>query len=208
MAQECSYRVHLQLAPLTDVEQIADPEVADAIAWEIASSGGVFGVFAFDQADRRRGIRHAFEAADRHGRALDFHADEGFDGRLDGLEIIAVLAIETGLQGPVLCGHACNLMNLEPKALDKLKKRLLHSNICVASLPDTNLFLRGRAAGTPDPRGVTRIHELRAAGVPVVVGTDNVQDAFCPWAGTTRASRRLWLFLPRIWIRRSASIFR
>ena len=180
LAQDCSDRVTLQLAPLTDAEQIADPAVADAIAREIASNGGAFGVFVFDQADRRKGIRHAFEAADRHGLALDFHVDEGLDGELDGLEMIADLAIETGFQGPVLCGHACHLMNLDPEALKSLTERLLHSNIAVASLPATNLFLQGRTAGTPDRRGMTRIHELRAAGVPVVLGTDNVQDAFCP----------------------------
>ncbi|MDE0524011.1 MAG: amidohydrolase family protein [Boseongicola sp.] len=180
LAQECSDRVTLQLAPLTDAEQISDPAVADDIAREIASKDGAFGVFVFDQANRRKGIRQAFEAADRHGLALDFHVDEGLDDELDGLEIIADLAIETGFQGPVLCGHACHLMNLDPESLKKLTDKLLHSNISVASLPATNLFLQGRAAGTPDRRGVTRIHELCAAGVPVVVGTDNVQDAFCP----------------------------
>lgn len=180
MAQECSDRVSLQLAPLTDVEQIADPGVADAIAREIASGGGTFGVFVFDQADRRKGIRQAFEAADRYGLALDFHVDEGLDDRLDGLEIIADLAIETGFQGPVLCGHACKLMNLDPESLKILSEKLVFSGIAVAALPAANLFLQGRAAGTPDRRGVTRIRELCAAGVPVAVGTDNVQDAFCP----------------------------
>ena len=180
LARECRDRVILQLAPLTDAEQIADPAVADAIANEIASKGGVFGVFVLNQAGRQEGIRHAFEAADRHGLALDFHVDEGLDHRLDGLETIAELAIETGFQGPVLCGHACHLMNLDTEAFKKLTEKLLLSNISVVSLPATNLFLQGRAAGTPDRRGVTRIRELRAAGVPVVVGTDNVQDAFCP----------------------------
>ncbi len=180
MAQERSDCVTLQLAPLIDVEQIADPAVADAIAREIAAVGGALGVFVLDQADRRRGVRHAFAAADKHGLALDFHVDEGLADKLDGLEIIADLAIETGFKGPVLCGHACNLMNLDPEALKRLTEKLLRSNIFVASLPATNLFLQGRADGTPDRRGVTRIHELCAAGVPVVVGTDNVQDAFCP----------------------------
>ena len=180
MAQERGDCLTLQLAPLIDAEQIADPAAADAIAREIASKGGVFGVFVLDQADRRRGIRQAFAAADKHGLALDFHVDEGLDDKLDGLETIADLAIETGFQGPVLCGHACNLMNLDPEALKKLTEKLVLSGISVASLPAANLFLQGRTAGTPDRRGVTRIRELRAAGVPVVVGTDNVQDAFCP----------------------------
>jgi hypothetical protein len=50
----------------------------------------------------------------------------------------------------------------------------------VAALPATNLYLQGRNAGTPDRRGITRLHELTARGVEVVIGTDNVRDAFCP----------------------------
>ncbi len=180
IVQECSDRVTLQLAPLIDAEQVADPAVADAVAREIASAAGALGVFVFDQADRRRGIRQAFKAADEHGLALDFHVDEGLDGTLDGLEIIADLAIETGFHGPVLSGHASNLMNLDPEPLRNLAEWLLLSDISVAALPAANLLLQGRAARTPDRRGVTRVHELRAAGVPAVIGTDNLQDAFCP----------------------------
>ena len=52
--------------------------------------------------------------------------------------------------------------------------------LTVTSLPTSNLYLQGRDIGTPDRRGITRIRELRAAGIPVAVGTDNVRDAFCP----------------------------
>ncbi|MEL6808121.1 MAG: amidohydrolase family protein, partial [Pseudomonadota bacterium] len=52
--------------------------------------------------------------------------------------------------------------------------------ITICSLPITNLYLQGRTDGTPDRRGITRLRELRDAGVKVVVGSDNVGDAFCP----------------------------
>ena len=47
-------------------------------------------------------------------------------------------------------------------------------------MPTTNLYLQGRVDGTPDRRGITRLRELHAGGVPIVVASDNVADAFCP----------------------------
>jgi cytosine deaminase len=146
----------------------------------VARAGGTLGTFVLGQPERRDGIAQAFALADRCGLALDFHVDEGLDPGLDGLEIIAETAISTGFQGPVLCGHACALMNAEGDRLTRLLDRLAESGVHVAALPVTNLYLQGRQVGTPDRRGLTRIAELTAAGVPVVIGSDNVRDAFCP----------------------------
>jgi len=133
-----------------------------------------------DQSDRRVAIATAVRLAEKYGLALDFHVDEGLHHGLDGLEIIADTLIETGFQGPVLCGHACSLINLTGEPLQALLDKIARAGLTIASLPTSNLYLQGRNTGTPDRRGITRIGELRAAGVPVVVGTDNVRDAFCP----------------------------
>ena len=180
LVEDLRGRIDLQLAALTGVDDLTDADLATAIAKPIAAKNGVLGAFVLDQPNRRAGIENAFRVAERFGLALDFHVDEGLAKGLDGLEIIADVAIATGHQGPVLCGHACSLMNLTQSSLKRVSDKLAQAGITVASLPATNLFLQGRTTGTPDRRGVTRIPELRAAGVPVVVGTDNVRDAFCP----------------------------
>lgn len=180
LAQDWRDRLELQVAPLTGVEDMADPATADTIAQEVAAGGGVLGVFVLDQPARSQGIDEAFRVAEAHGLALDFHVDEGLGPGLDGLELIADAALRTQFQGPVLCGHACSLMNLDTASLNRVADKLARAQIAVAGLPSTNLYLQGRTNGTPDRRGVTRISELRAAGVRVVIGTDNVRDAFCP----------------------------
>ena len=180
LAEDLREQVELQLAALIGVDDLSEPDRAIAIAKPIADKNGVFGTFVLDQPNRRLGIENAFRAADRFGLALDFHVDEGLGDGLDGLEIIADVAIEMRFQGPILCGHACSLMNLNQTSLNRVSDKLMRAGIAVASLPATNLFLQGRRTGTPDRRGITRIRELRTAGVPVVVGTDNVRDAFCP----------------------------
>ncbi len=180
IAQEYRNAVTLQISPLIGIDQYAESGFADRIAGELAKDNGVLGVFVFDQPERRAGITSAIKAAEKHNLAIDFHVDEGLSDGLNGLEIIADVILDTGFQGPVLCGHACSLMNIKPDPFKKLADKLLQSGITVASLPVTNLYLQGRTAGTPDRRGVTRISELQTAGVPVVLGTDNVRDAFCP----------------------------
>ena len=180
LAQDYKDRAMVQLAPLTGADDMADRDAAEAIAQQLGPAGGVLGVFVLDHLGRREGIRNAFAVAEKYQLALDFHVDEGLAAGLDGLDIIADEAMRTGFQGPVLCGHACSLMNLEAEALKPLAEKLARAGIAVACLPSSNLYLQGRGGGTPDRRGLTRVRELLDAGVRVLVGTDNVRDAFCP----------------------------
>ncbi|MAC80425.1 MAG: hypothetical protein CML66_20435 [Rhodobacteraceae bacterium] len=165
---------------LVGIDVLAEPGAADAIAQVIARTGGTLGAFVLDHAGRGQGLRAVFAAADKYGLSLDFHVDEGLADDLDGLGMIADLVIETGFQGPVLCGHCCSLMNVSGDALDNLLERIAKAGICVTALPTTNLYLQGRGPGTPDRRGLTRLRELDAAGVPIAIASDNVADAFCP----------------------------
>lgn len=180
LAQETVGQIFLQTCPLTGIDDLADLDIANSIARLVAGTSGVLGAFVLDQPHRHQGIKNAFRVAEKHGLALDFHVDEGLAEGLNGLEMIADAAIETGFQGPVLCGHACSMANLEGDALSRTIDKIAKAGIAIAALPTTNLYLQGRTIGTPDRRGITRMRELHAANVPVVVGTDNVCDAFCP----------------------------
>lgn len=170
----------LQRAALVDMPTMADAASALPIARKVAQDGGVLGTFVFAQSDRKAGIANAFQLADRFGLALDFHADEGLQEGLDGVEAIADAALHCGFQGPVLIGHACALMNRTTDDVARIAEKLARAGISVTALPLTNLHLQGRNGGTPDRRGLTRVRELRDAGVNVVLAADNVRDAFCP----------------------------
>jgi cytosine deaminase len=172
--------VVLQRAALTGIDEMSDPARADAVARRVARDGGVLGSFVLRHAGRREGLEALFSAAERFGLPLDFHVDEGLDPGLDGLELIADVALGMRFSGPVLCGHACSLASRTEADLARIADKLARAGIAVAALPATNLYLQGRRDGTPDRRGITRLRELAARGVDIVVGTDNVRDAFCP----------------------------
>jgi cytosine deaminase len=180
LAEERADRLTLQRAPLLSLEIFDDEAYTAALARRLAQGAGVLSVFVFDQTDKAARLRRVLKLAERHNLPLDFHVDEGLAPGLDGLVTIARLVIETGFQGPVLCGHACSLMNLSGAALDEALELIRKAGLAVAALPSTNLYLQGRLDATPERRGITRVRELAASGVPVTFGADNVGDAFCP----------------------------
>jgi cytosine deaminase len=181
IADDWSDRLILQRSALIALEQFDREGYCEAVARCLARDGGVLGVFVLDQARKIERLHRVFALAERYGLALDFHVDEGLYEGLDGLDSIAEVALDREFEGPILCGHACSLMNATGDALDRLLEKIVAAGLAVAALPSTNLYLQGRkASGTPERRGITRLRELRAAGVTLAVGSDNVGDAFCP----------------------------
>jgi cytosine deaminase len=172
----------VQCAALTGVAQMADPDFATTVATHVAAANGVLGAFILyhDAKDREAGLRNMFAAADKYGLMLDFHVDEGL-GTYDGVEAVADMALDTGFQGPILCGHAVALMDKGTDDMTRITDKLARAGVTICALPTTNLYLQGREQNsTPDRRGLTRLRELHAAGVRITVGSDNVGDAFCP----------------------------
>lgn len=172
----------VQTAALTGIPQLADPAFCNEIVKHIARArGGVLGAFVLhhELTDIDAGLRNIFAAADQYALALDFHVDEGL-GSYNGLEAICDAAIAARFKGPILCGHAVSLIDRDAEDLARLSDKLVRAGIHICALPTTNLYLQGRRQGTPDRRGLTRLRELDEAGVPIIVASDNVADAFCP----------------------------
>ena len=172
--------LRLERAALTGVDRLADPDWAKACATRMARDDGVLGAFVLGHARQADGLRNAFVEADRLGLKLDFHVDESLDPTLTGVETIADIALETSFQGPILMGHASALSMLLQSDVARVADKLAKANITLCALPSTNLYLQGRDPFQPGGRGLTPINALRRAGVRVVLGTDNVRDAFCP----------------------------
>ena len=180
LAGEIAPHMVVQRCALLSLEKFDDRSYVSGGARLLSATGGVLGVFVLGQARMAERLRRVVELAERLALALDFHVDESLERTPEGLDAIARVVTETGFEGPVLCGHACALMNLEGDALARLVETVARSGISIAALPATNLYLQGRGEGTPQRRGITRVRELREAGVTVAFGSDNVADAFCP----------------------------
>jgi cytosine/creatinine deaminase len=118
------------------------------------------------------------QIATDHGRGVDLHTDETLDPNANGLDVLA----DRVLQGFDLGATASHCVSLGQQPLDVQQataERVAEAGINVVVLPHTNLFLQGRGQ-SPMPRGLTAISTLRAAGVNVAAGADNLQDPFNP----------------------------
>lgn len=174
-------RVDLQWVSLTPLDLFADAAMGDAIAQAVCAAGGVLGAFVYRNADLQAKLQRVFTLARQYGLALDFHVDEGLDADATGLHSIAQLTLDYGLQGRVVCGHVCSL-SAQPVAQAQATLALCaRAGIHIVALPTTNLYLQGAWDGTPVERGITRLKEAVAHGIPACIATDNVADAFYPY---------------------------
>jgi cytosine deaminase len=121
-----------------------------------------------------------FDAAERHGKPIDLHLDEHLDAARIQFDAVIERTRAHGMAGKVVASHCSALSALEPRDAARVIDGFASAGIGVVTLPAANLFLQGRDAAKLTPRGLTRVIELQAAGVPVAAASDNIQDPFVP----------------------------
>ncbi|GGZ85122.1 cytosine deaminase [Streptomyces subrutilus] len=123
-------------------------------------------------------LHTAFALAERHGLRLDAHCDEIDDEQSRFVEVLAALALRSGLRERATASHTTAMGSYNGAYAYKLRRLLSRSGVNLVSNPFANLALQGRFDGYPRRRGLTQVKELLAAGVNVAFGHDDVMD---PW---------------------------
>ena len=181
-AADWSDRLTLQRASLTALDDFADVTTARTIAKQVAGDGGVLGAFIYRHAEVEARLRLIFDLAEAHDLHLDFHVDEGLDPEARALDAIIAETARRGFGGRVLCGHACSLSIRAADDLTHIAAAAARAGVALTIQPTANLYLQDMAHGRmPRLRGIAPAQELRAAGVQVMLGTDNVCDPFVPF---------------------------
>ena len=181
LAHEWRGRLTLQRASLSPLDLLGDPDVGPSIAALVARDEAVLGCFVYRNSDLVEKLKRVFALADRHGLRLDFHVDEGLDPLAEGFDHIVALTAQRRMAGRVLCGHACSLA-IRPEAdVSRVIGQAADAGVALTVLPSTNLHLQDMLPGrSPRLRGLAPMLELRAVGVEVLIGADNVADPFYP----------------------------
>ncbi len=171
-------KITLQVVSLVSLDYFLTPD-GEKLADKIAEMGGILGGVAYMNPEIDTQIERVFELAKERNLALDFHADE--NGELESicLRKIAEIALKTNFEQNILCGHCCSLAVQPLEKVHEIIKLVKEANIAIVSLPLCNLYLQDREVGkTPFWRGVTRVKELKQAGVKVTFASDNCRDPF------------------------------
>jgi cytosine/creatinine deaminase len=185
---EALQRVQADFAGMLDLQLIAfaqegifhDDATQEWLRAGLQMGLPILGGCPYMDRDQWRHIDWFFDTAEAAGVPLDFHADSGDDPSHLTCDYIAEQTIARGMQGRVTLGHLCTLDMLEPDHRARVIDTLRQAGIHVISLPATEMHVKGRA-DTHTWRGVTRLEELRAAGVNVSISTNNIVNPFTPY---------------------------
>jgi cytosine/creatinine deaminase len=171
-------RIALQASPLFAIDFALDADHMRAVEEMIDAHGSsLLGAVTFMIPRLGEALDALFALAARKGWDLDFHVDESADPAAVSLAAIAQTVLKHRFAGKILVGHCCSLALQDDSA--RTIDLVARAGISVVSLPMCNMYLQDRHSGrTPRWRGVTALHELKAAGVNVMIASDNTRDPF------------------------------
>jgi len=136
--------------------------------------------FERTMADGARSVTRACVIAAERGLQVDLHCDESDDPMSRHVETLAYEATRLGLGDRVVASHVTAMHSYDNYYATKLIPLIAESGMNVVPNPLINITLQGRSDTYPRRRGLTRVPELRAAGVNVAFGQDCVRDPWYP----------------------------
>ncbi|MEM6431296.1 MAG: amidohydrolase family protein [Deinococcota bacterium] len=153
--------------------------MVDALELGADVVGGIPWIEVGDEAKREH-TEMCFELAKRFDKDLHLVADDTTDAESETLEHIANTTIQSNYHGRVSVTQCAALSFYDDGyakiVIDKVKQAGLtvFSNSHVSLVTTEN-------EGEPYPRGITRIRELQAAGVPVACAQDDIDNWYYPF---------------------------
>ncbi|HEX6016838.1 MAG TPA: amidohydrolase family protein [Burkholderiaceae bacterium] len=125
-------------------------------------------------------VRLLCELAAARGLRVDLHCDETDDPASRHVETLAFETQRLKLHGRATGSHLTSMHSMDNAYASKLIALIADAGLSVVANPLINITLQGRYDSYPKRRGMTRVHELQAAGVPVAFGHDCVLDPWYP----------------------------
>ena len=183
MREQWKGRIALQAVSLCPIDVVNDEATFGALVDTVVKYGGILGGLTFmGEAPNPKTdamLDRVFQAAIANGLDLDFHVDESELAIARSLPQIAEAALRHKYKGQIVAGHCCSLALAGDDERAAIIAKVKEANIAIVSLPMCNMYLQDRTAGrTPRWRGVAPLHELDAAGVTLMVASDNTRDPF------------------------------
>ena len=189
LAVEALIEVKKRVAPYLDLQLVAFPQdgvlrspgaydnLKRALDLGVEVVGGI-PHFERTMTDGAESVKVLCELAAQRGLRVDMHCDETDDPMSRHIETLAYHAQRLGLQGRVNGSHLTSMHSMDNYYVSKLIPLMAEAQVSAVANPLINITIQGRHDTYPKRRGMTRVPELLAAGVPVAFGHDCVMD---PW---------------------------
>ena len=189
LAVEALLEVKKQVTPYLDLQLVAFPQdgvlrspgamqnLKRSLDMGVEVVGGI-PHFERTMADGAESVRLLCELAANRGLRVDMHCDETDDPMSRHIETLAFHTQRLGLYGRVNGSHLTSMHSMDNYYVSKLLPLMVEAQVSAVANPLINITIQGRHDTYPKRRGMTRVPELLAAGVPVAFGHDCVMD---PW---------------------------
>jgi len=189
LATEALLHVRERVKPYLDLQLVAFPQdgvlrsqqalpqLQRALDMGVDVVGGI-PHFERTMADGAESVRVLCELAAHRGLRVDMHCDESDDPLSRHIETLAFHAQRLGMQGRVAGSHLTSMHSMDNYYVSKLLPLIKEAGVAAIANPLINITLQGRHDSYPKRRGMTRVPEMLAAGIPVAFGHDCVMD---PW---------------------------
>ncbi len=180
--RRCADLIDIEIAALLDWPLTGrEASARESLAREaIAAGADVIGGCPHLDDDPVAAVHRLVDIALDLSVPLDLHADENLRPDSDDLGVLARRILDDGLRLTANASHCVSLSAKEPSVQRRIADDVAAAGVTVTVLPQTNLFLQGRGLDSSVPRAIAPVELLRAAGVVVGAGGDNLQDPFNP----------------------------
>ena len=136
--------------------------------------------FERSMADGAASVRELCEIAAARGLMIDLHCDETDDPMSRHVETLAQEVTRLGLQGRAAGSHLTSMHSMDNYYVSKLLPLIAEAGLAAIPNPLINITIQGRHDTFPKRRGLTRVKEMQAHGIPVGWGQDCVLDPWYP----------------------------
>ena len=181
LKEKLSAYIDLQIVAFPQEGILSFPNGKQLMEKALEQGADVIGGIPHFEYTREYGVdsmRWIIDLAEEHGKLVDVHCDEIDDGASRFLEVLATAALEKGIGERVTASHTTAMHSYNNAYCSKLFRLLKKSKINFIALPTENMHLQGRFDGYPKIRGITRVKEIKDAGMNICFGQDSIQD---PW---------------------------
>ncbi len=186
---EAMLEVKRQVAPYLDLQLVAFPQdglyrtatgrqnLLRALDMGVDVVGGI-PHFERTMEEGAESLRDLGRIAAERGLMWDVHCDETDDPLSRHVETMAREVTRHGLGRRAAGSHLTSMHSMDNYYVSKLLPLVAESGMTAIPNPLINITLQGRHDSFPKRRGLTRVKEMQALGIPVGWGQDCVLD---PW---------------------------
>jgi cytosine/adenosine deaminase-related metal-dependent hydrolase len=172
-------RIHLEIGT-QPLQGVIDPESRQ---WYVKASELADTMGGLPSKDRPRPEKHIdilMDIAKDLGKKLEVHVDQENNPYESETEMLALKAIEHGLEGRVAAVHAISMASKPRIEQERIIRTMKEAGLSVIVCPSAALSMKQLDMPGPLHNSIAPFTLLLDSGVPTYLGVDNIADLFMP----------------------------